>query len=297
VSDAASDTEQLYAVQKMQIYDDPPLLRSIRSSLPVQLERMLAMALEKDPDQRYASCMEFAEFLKAVEIAPALIQPDPVDVQPPKPDPEPQPETPPISPDGAPPRIHSVFHLSLGLAFLLGLLPLWIDISNKPARPLGAYLGDLPAFVLGTVISLLGYLALIYRCWSVLPEEETNTTGTKAVVYHLLFPIASFKYFAGFIRAYNQHVSRNRLDLREYPEILGTVWWMIPFGFIAIAFSSFDFPDKVTAIGCLLLVWSLIYELLVWRMCEAVNQLIDIQSNDTEAKVKRVAANPMKTEG
>jgi hypothetical protein len=276
----------------MQIYDDPPLLRSIRPSLPVQLERVVAMALEKDPDQRYASCMEFAEFLKAVEIASAPIQQASVDVQPAKPDPEPEPEAPPPPPDHVvPPRINSALQLSFGLAFVLGLVPLWIDISGKSLPTPKALLGDLPAFALGTVISLLGYLTLIYRCWSVLPEEETNTTGTMAVVYHLLFPIASFKYFAGFLRAYNQHVSQHRLDLREYPEILGTVWWFIPFGFVAIALSSFDFPDKVTAIGCLLLVWSLIYELLVWRMCEAANQLIDLQSDDAEAKMERVAAN------
>jgi len=286
VSHAVSDTEQLYEVQRMQIYDPPPLLRDVRSELPAQLEQVVAMALEKDPDQRYVSCIEFADFLKAVEVgAPALPLP------PPAPEPaiheEPLPSPIPLPAPGRPVRLYPIVHLFMAGAALLGLLPVIVDTMMNHTPIDKAWADEWPAVAIGAVISAIGYLILIYRCWAVLPEEETKTTGAKAVLYHFAFPytlIAVFRYFPGFIAAYNRHVSRNELDLREYNEGLGVAWSIAPFGMVAVYYSSFEIGEKAIALVCLLLCWASIYGVLVWRMCEAVNKLIDLSVRQDEAE-------------
>ncbi len=289
VSHAASDTEQLYEVQRMQIYDPPPLLRDIRPKLPAQLEQVVAMALEKDPDQRYVSCIEFADFLKAVEIdgaAPAPVLPEPESVKPEQVL-EPLPLFQGITPTRSF-RLYPVVHLFVASAVLLGFVPAVIDVAVNHTSIDKAWMDEWPGIAIGATISAIGYLILIYRCWSALPEAETKTTGAKAVLYHLAFPytlIAVFRYFPGFIAAYNRHVSRNELDLREYNEGLGVAWSIVPFGMVAVYYSSFEIGDKAIALACLLLCWASIYGVLAWRMCEAVNGLIDLRLSQDEAEL------------
>lgn len=295
VSNAENDTERLYQVQRMQIYDPPPLLRDIRPDLPVQLEQVVAMALAKDPDQRYNSCIEFADFLKAVEVESSQAdtvnenhsnqtdgnRPDREPIPPPDPPPPPSPSTLDAT------RLHPVLQVLMGAAAALGLLPTAIDSMVKHSSLDRAWIDEWPTAALGAAISLIGYLILIYRCWSALPEEETKTTGSKAVLYHLAFPytlIAVFRYFPGFIAAYNRHVSRNNLDLREYHEGLGAAWSVIPFGVVAICYSGFDAEEKALSILGLLVCWALIHSVLIWQMCDAVNKLMEMRSRQSETE-------------
>ena len=49
----------------MHVNDEPPRLRSLRPDLPTQLDDVLARALAKQSDDRYASALEMANALEA----------------------------------------------------------------------------------------------------------------------------------------------------------------------------------------------------------------------------------------
>jgi serine/threonine-protein kinase len=56
--------EQL-AVYWAHLNDEPPQLASVRPGLPAAADRVLSRALGKDPEQRYPTCSEFADALRA----------------------------------------------------------------------------------------------------------------------------------------------------------------------------------------------------------------------------------------
>ena len=66
--------ETPYATIMQQINDPPPAARSINPDVPIAIEQVLARALEKDPNKRYASVRDFA---RAVENAIKGPQEDP----------------------------------------------------------------------------------------------------------------------------------------------------------------------------------------------------------------------------
>jgi serine/threonine-protein kinase len=59
------------AVLWAHMYDEPPLLTAARPDLSVAVDAVLARALAKDPEGRYATCTEFIDALRAAVSAPA----------------------------------------------------------------------------------------------------------------------------------------------------------------------------------------------------------------------------------
>jgi Protein kinase domain/LytR cell envelope-related transcriptional attenuator len=63
--------DESMAVLWAHMYDQPPSLTAARSDLPVAAERVLARALAKSPDDRYASCGDLVDALRdALRVAP-----------------------------------------------------------------------------------------------------------------------------------------------------------------------------------------------------------------------------------
>jgi serine/threonine protein kinase len=56
--------DQAIAVMYAHLYDPPPLVTAVRRNLPVAVNRVLGRVLEKKPDDRYESCMAFADALR-----------------------------------------------------------------------------------------------------------------------------------------------------------------------------------------------------------------------------------------
>jgi serine/threonine protein kinase len=56
--------EQAIAVMYAQLYDPPPLVTAIRRDLSGAVNKVVARAMEKKADDRYASCMAFADALR-----------------------------------------------------------------------------------------------------------------------------------------------------------------------------------------------------------------------------------------
>jgi serine/threonine protein kinase len=56
--------EQAIAVMYAQLYDPPPLVTGIRRDLPLAVNQVLGRAMEKKPDDRYESCIAFADALR-----------------------------------------------------------------------------------------------------------------------------------------------------------------------------------------------------------------------------------------
>ncbi len=57
--------DQNLALMWAQLSEPPPLLSSRRAGLPPPVDRVLAKALAKSPDDRYATCLDFAAALRA----------------------------------------------------------------------------------------------------------------------------------------------------------------------------------------------------------------------------------------
>src|SRR5712691_4033929 len=75
--------EGAWTVQKKIVQDDPPAPSSINVALSPEFDRVVAKALAKDPDQRFATAREFAEALRrAAEGKPALPDAEPTLVLP-----------------------------------------------------------------------------------------------------------------------------------------------------------------------------------------------------------------------
>lgn len=267
-SQAATDTERLYEVQRKQIYEPPPLLRDSRSDLPVQLEKVVAMALEKNPDDRYSSCLEFAEFLQAIEPEKPSSGEDKqqqqktdgaVDVQP------------PLIPPSEPPRLNAFFHLFAPFSLLAAVILWWK--------------GGLPVVLLGGAVvwTVVSYLVVMYNAWNALPTSETKTTGTKEVLLHVFFPIAVMRFFIAFIPAYNRHVSRNKLPLPEYNENLGIAWIGLTLALIAAPFATREQPEvRDVVVAGVAALCALFYMILISNIGKAVNQLADLQLERVE---------------
>src|SRR6266568_4322236 len=69
--------ENQIALVSMHMHKRPPSPRSIVSTIPPQVERVLLKALEKKPEQRYASAKELAEaFCRAVSVSTKMSIPD-----------------------------------------------------------------------------------------------------------------------------------------------------------------------------------------------------------------------------
>jgi hypothetical protein len=63
--------EQALAVMYAQLYDPPPLVTAIRRDLPLAVNDALARAMEKQPSDRYESCVAFADALReALDLPP-----------------------------------------------------------------------------------------------------------------------------------------------------------------------------------------------------------------------------------
>lgn len=56
--------EQAIAVMYAQLYDPPPLVTAIRRDLPGDVNKVVAQAMQKQPGDRYESCMAFADALR-----------------------------------------------------------------------------------------------------------------------------------------------------------------------------------------------------------------------------------------
>jgi serine/threonine protein kinase len=56
--------EQAIAVMYAQLYDPPPLVTGIRRDLPLAVNQVLGRAMEKKADDRYESCIAFADALR-----------------------------------------------------------------------------------------------------------------------------------------------------------------------------------------------------------------------------------------
>jgi serine/threonine-protein kinase len=70
--------EGAWTVQKKIVQDDPPAPSSINVALSPEFDRVVAKALAKDPDQRFATAREFAEALRrAAEGKPAIPETEP----------------------------------------------------------------------------------------------------------------------------------------------------------------------------------------------------------------------------
>src|SRR5882762_2643029 len=75
--------EGAWTVAKKIIQDDPPMPSSINVALSPEFDRVVAKALAKDPDQRFATAREFAHALKrAAEGKPAMPEAEPTLVVP-----------------------------------------------------------------------------------------------------------------------------------------------------------------------------------------------------------------------
>jgi eukaryotic-like serine/threonine-protein kinase len=75
--------EGAWTVAKKIIHDDPPMPSSINVAVSPEFDRVVAKALAKNPDQRYATAREFAEALRrAAEGKPALPEAEPTIVVP-----------------------------------------------------------------------------------------------------------------------------------------------------------------------------------------------------------------------
>src|SRR5712691_6434314 len=75
--------EGAWTVQKKIVQDDPPAPSSINVALSPEFDRVVAKALAKDPNQRFATAREFAEALRrAAEGKPALPDAEPTLVLP-----------------------------------------------------------------------------------------------------------------------------------------------------------------------------------------------------------------------
>src|SRR5205085_9910820 len=69
--------ENQIALVSMHMRKRPPSPRSILATIPPQVERVLLKALEKKPEQRYASAKELAEaFCRAVSVGTKTSMPD-----------------------------------------------------------------------------------------------------------------------------------------------------------------------------------------------------------------------------
>ncbi len=82
---APFERDQGLAVLLAHLSEPPPPLSARRPGLPAAVDAVLARALAKEPEQRYASCREFADALRdALGVAPyaaavgAVAEPDPV---------------------------------------------------------------------------------------------------------------------------------------------------------------------------------------------------------------------------
>jgi serine/threonine-protein kinase len=75
--------EGAWTVQKKIVQDDPPAPSSINIALSPEFDRVVAKALAKDPDQRFATAREFSQALKrAAEGKPAVPEAEPTLVVP-----------------------------------------------------------------------------------------------------------------------------------------------------------------------------------------------------------------------
>src|SRR5882724_5610263 len=75
--------EGAWTVQKKIVQDDPPAPSSINVALSPEFDRVVAKALAKDPNQRFATARQFAEALRrAAEGKPALLEVEPTLVVP-----------------------------------------------------------------------------------------------------------------------------------------------------------------------------------------------------------------------
>ncbi|MCG8459937.1 MAG: protein kinase, partial [Holophagales bacterium] len=59
--------DSIFEVQRAQVSDPPPPLRTAAPQVPEALEAIVMRALAKDPDERYATCGEFAESIESFE--------------------------------------------------------------------------------------------------------------------------------------------------------------------------------------------------------------------------------------
>src|SRR5207302_1270334 len=70
--------EGAWTVAKKIIQDDPPMPSSINVALSAEFDRVVAKALAKNPDQRFATAREFAHALRrAAEGKPAIPEAEP----------------------------------------------------------------------------------------------------------------------------------------------------------------------------------------------------------------------------
>src|SRR5258705_6663554 len=75
--------EGAWAVQKKIVQDEPPAPASINVALAPEFDRVVAKALAKDPNQRFATARQFAEALRrAAEGKPAVPEAEPTLVVP-----------------------------------------------------------------------------------------------------------------------------------------------------------------------------------------------------------------------
>jgi hypothetical protein len=279
-SDAPGDTEKLLQVQRMQIADPPPLLRDIRPDLPVKLEAVVAMALAKNPDERYVSCLEFAGFLRAVQEETAADKSPAITSKSKAQGVDQQKELFALLNPG--PRLQTASHILASLALPGTLAVMIVEVMFRQASFASAWIRMWPAVACAATISAFSYFTVVYRSWSALPKEETRTSGAKAVLLHFLLPytlVAMVRYLPGSIFAFNRHATSATLDLRTHSRSLGIAWLTFPLAVAATSAVGFESMERAIAMLCLVACWAAVHVALLWRVCDAVNQLADLHEH------------------
>jgi serine/threonine-protein kinase len=160
--------ESLTVVSFRVVYTEPIPANRINPALPPELETVLARCLAKNPADRYASCRELAEDLKAIQGGRAIkTQPVPV--------PAPMDQT-----------VATVAPLSSGAGMPLGTLPAAAEATKQAipvvgvpveVEPLGFWAAHKRKLIAAALLLLLAVL-LGYWFWPSAGTEETQTDTT-----------------------------------------------------------------------------------------------------------------------
>lgn len=186
VSDQA-DSGSGYEVQSKHVNETPEPIRKFNPDVPERLERMIAVALEKDPAKRFPGCGSFARALDAVVI--------------------------PVKGGGEPeqpPR-------KLAVPLKSNLITLACSFAGILMLPFVLHNGQLldAMILVQTVVAFVTLAVTLHRSWKSIQDEHTPIKPGRAV--GLLFaPFYNLYWFyrvvPGFAKEFNLFAKRNHRD-------------------------------------------------------------------------------------